>query len=439
MDLWKIFGFGTLRLCCNWDYDKLRDIANNHRVLRLMLGLNPYNIALFALQTLKDNISLFTPEILDKINQLIVNKGHEIFNLKSDDIIKGHCDSSVVKTDVHFPTDINVLLDAMRKIIFLIRTLCKSIDIPGWRKGNSNFTKLIKLYKEAQKLSQSYRRITKNNKKKKQNKQNKQNKQKKNKLNKKKIMWQEAHSKYIEFAEKIVSKAKETIAIINELTDTDFVVTLRIMEIERYIVHAERQIDQIRRRVIQGEDIPHKGKVFSVFEEHTEWINKGKAGDIIELGLNICIVRDQFGFILHHIVMEQTQDKEIALPIVKETKSRFPQFNSCSFDKGFHTPENQIDLRRELDQVVLPKKGKLSTKDKAIEYSDEFKEERRKHSIVESSISALKNHGLERCPDHGIHGFKRYVALGVVARNIQILGHFIQQRDKEKLNKKKAA
>jgi hypothetical protein len=53
---------------------------------------------------------------------------------------------------------------------------------------------------------------------------------------------------------------------------------LRIEEILKYIAHAERQMDQIRRRVVEGETIPHHEKVFSLFEEYTEWINKGKAG-----------------------------------------------------------------------------------------------------------------------------------------------------------------
>ena len=57
---------------------------------------------------------------------------------------------------------------------------------------------------------------------------------------------------------------------------------------------------------------------------------------------------------------------------------------------------------------------------------------RRKHSAVESSINALVNHGLDRCPDHGLDGFKRYVGLAVLARNIQILGHNIQQKENKK-------
>ena len=90
-----------------------------------------------------------------------------------------------------------------------------------------------------------------------------------------------------------------------------------------------------------------------------------------------------------------------------------------------------------LDKVYLPRKGRLSAINKEIEQSEEFKCARRKHSAVESSIGALVNHGLDRCPDHGIHGFKRYVALAVVARNIQIIGNLLQQKEVKTLQRQK--
>ena len=78
-------------------------------------------------------------------------------------------------------------------------------------------------------------------------------------------------------------------------------------------------------------------------------------------------------------------------------------------------------------------------KDKEIEKSEEFVEFRRKHSAVESAINALENHGLDRCLDHGLHGFKRFVALAVVARNLQILGHLIQQKELKRQKRRRAA
>ena len=212
-------------------------------------------------------------------------------------------------------------------------------------------------------------------------------------------------------------------------------VHLKIKEIEKYIVHAERQIDQIRRRVVEGETISHHEKVFSIFQEHTEWISKGKAGVSQELGLRVCVVKDQFGFILHHRVMQNETDDKVAVPIIRECKERYSELIACSFDKGFHSPDNQKKLAEILDKVILPRKGRLSAINKEIENSEDFKEARRKHSAVESSINALENHGLARCRDDGIHGFQRYVGLAILARNIQIIGHILQQKQLRYLKK----
>ena len=132
--------------------------------------------------------------------------------------------------------------------------------------------------------------------------------------------------------------------------------------------------------------------------------------------------------------MERQTDDKVAVSILQEAKEKFENLSGCSFDKGFYSPDNREQLSNILDYVVLPKKGRLSEKDKQVEHSEEFVELRRKHSAVESSINALENHGLDRCLDHGLHGFKRYVALSILARNIQILGHQIQQK---KLNREK--
>lgn len=122
--------------------------------------------------------------------------------------------------------------------------------------------------------------------------------------------------------------------------------------------HAIRQIDQTRRRVIHGEVIPHDEKVFSIFEPHTEWISKGKAGVPVELGVKVCILEDQHQFILHHQVMQKQTDDQVAVSMVGEAKKRLTNLNACSFDKGFHSPGNHAALKAQLEQVVLPRKDK---------------------------------------------------------------------------------
>jgi len=320
--------------------------------------------------------------------------------------LTGRCDSFVVETDVHFPTDINLLFDAVRKIIQICALLTNALDMSLWRQYIYNIRSFKKLYRRAQQLKRST------------------SKDEKKKADREQLIV-EAHIEYIDIAATYVQKAGLTI----ETIDPNLLnYTVKIQELETYIIHAKRQIDQIRRRVVEKEKIPHDEKVFSLFEPHTEWISKGKAGVPQELGLRVCILEDQYGLILHHQVMEKETDDKVAIAMVNAAQDKFPSLKGCSFDKGFYTPDNKKELKIKLDILVLPKKGKRNKAEQEEETSETFIRYKRKHSAVESAINALENHGLDRCQDHGIDGFKRYVSLSVLARNLQIIGHHIQQK-----------
>ena len=246
----------------------------------------------------------------------------------------------------------------------------------------------------------------------------------------------QAHEAYLKRSVTLINKAQYTLTLGTFNSPTD---VLQVLEIEGFIAHALRQIEQIKRRVIQDERIPHREKVFSIFQPHTEWISKGKAGVPVELGLKTCVLEDQYGFILQHRVMQKETDDQIAVRMVTESQSRFPDLTVCCFDKGFHSPANQKELKDHLKLVVLPKKGRLNQQEKAHEYAEEFKAAKRQHSAVESAINALEVHGLDVCPDHGIDGFKRYVSLAVVSRNIQKLGAELRKIENPPDKKKKRA
>jgi IS5 family transposase len=407
MFLWRILVLGTLRLTCNLDYDKVKEMADQHRKIRDMLGHLISDDYIYPLQTVKDNIRLFTPEVLDRVNQAVVRAGHEVVGKKDGENLKGKCDSFVVETDVHFPTDISLLFDAVRAAVRLIAVLCSVLGLTAWRQHHKNILTVKEMFRTVRNLKRSASK-------------NKGGKAERDEMIK------EAHRKYVESAMLFIGKVKRTAAELRLTGDAD---EGKLSEIEAFVRDAEKLADQILRRVIEGEKILHSEKIFSVFERHTEWITKGKSGISQELGKNVCIVRDQYGFILHHLISEKETDDKIAVPIVGQTQERFFGFTSCSFDKGFYTPDNKEKLKNILDGVILPKKGKLSRKEYDEENTEEFREGRRKHSSVESAISALENHGLDRCPDHGIEGFRRYVGLAVLGHNLQLLGHIIQQKE----------
>jgi hypothetical protein len=281
------------------------------------------------------------------------------------------------------------------------------IKLPGFRQSRHNTGNIKKLFRKAQNLKRC-------------------NSKKPQKKAQRDSLIIQAHQAYIDLVESFLERVKEAIKAARggKLTNEE-----KLQDIEEYITHAQRQISQIQQRVIEGKTIPHHEKVFSIFEQHTEWICKGKAGVPQELGVRVCILRDKHGFILHHQLMGKQTDDKVAASMVKETKQRFPDLNSCSFDKGFYSRMNKEELENILDRVILPKKGKLSLSEKAVESSKDYVCAIRQHSIVESTINALENHGLDRCPDHGTVGFKRYVALAVLGRNIQILGNIVQQTE----------
>jgi len=415
MSLWAVLVLGAMRLGLNCDYDRVMELANEHRTLRDMLGHGLLDEdKRYGLQTIKDNVSKLTPEILDLINWVVVSKGHELLG-QDGQPLRGRCDSSVAKTNVHYPTDMNLLMDAMRKILNDCGKANKAFaEVDGWRQYAHLYQGLRNLYRMALKLKKSTSKDPA----------------------KVQARLEEIYrtcQALLDRSSVLLQRAGGTALQLRAIADP--VALAFAQEIEFFQAHAERQIDQIRRRVIDDEVIPHGEKVFSLFEEHTEWIVKGKAGVPVELGLRVCVLEDQMGFILHHKVMQQQTDDKIAVDMVREAQARYPLLHACSFDKGFYTPDNLERLKSLLEQTTLPKKGKWSEADRARESDEAFVAARKQHSAVESAINAMQVHGLDRCPDHGIEGFERYVALSVLGRNLIKIGAVLQQREREQLQR----
>jgi len=282
------------------------------------------------------------------------------------------------------------------------------LDISNWRQYRYNIKTVKKAYRNAQ---QSKRGNTRNE-------------------YKKVKQIKEMHREYIEVAKSFLKKVKETADYIQGKERITLIQRLQLNEIDEYIHHGLRQIDQIKRRVLDKEVIPSKEKVFSLFEPHTEWICKGKLGVPVELGVRVCIVEDKNQFILNHQIMWKQTDEKLTVSIAEETKKKFPNLYSMSYDRGFYSKHNREELHEILDAYSLPKKGKLSETDRLIQSSEDYKKAKEKHSAVESAINALGVHGLDKCPDLGKRRFACYVALAIVARNIQLIGAILQKKER---------
>jgi hypothetical protein len=78
--------------------------------------------------------------------------------------------------------------------------------------------------------------------------------------------------------------------------------------------------------------------------------------------------------------------------------------------------------------VVMPKRGKKSLAEAAVENAPKFVALRQAHSAVESNINCLEHHGLNRCLDVGLEGYTRYVGYGVLAYNLHVIGRRLLSR-----------
>ena len=392
LDMWQILVIGVLKQGLGCDIDRLRELVNKHKDIQNFLGHSGLmGEKIYNYQTIKDNIDLLTPELLEKVNQLIVESGHTVAGKKPKQRLSARCDSFVVETDVHYPTDVNLLWDAMRSLIRTTGCAASDSGVRGWRQWKKLEGDVRRLFHKVRRTSRAGRGDIK---------------------------------QYLRLCRKLVNKADKTLPHLIEAGLRDKTVS----EIRGYTVHARRQIDQVERRLLQGETISHDEKVFSIYEPHTRWISKGKAGCPVELGVPVSIMEDHHGFILHQKIMWTGSDVDYAVPMVKETQAQFPELRNASFDRGFYSPENRDILDGLLDNNVMPKKGYLSKVNREREQGKRFKAMRGKHPGVESAINNLEHRGLDRVRSKGKSGFARSVALSVLALNVHRIGLLLRRK-----------
>jgi len=152
-----------------------------------------------------------------------------------------------------------------------------------------------------------------------------------------------------------------------------------IAQLVKYKNYVAKFTDQLERRLLKGETIPAEEKIFSIFEEHTEWLTKGKLNKKVELGHLLLITSDQHQFIVDYKVLEKQRDASQVSNLCERIKKYYPaeKIKSHSFDKGFWSKDNLATLQGAgIAQVVLPKKGRHNKEDKERE-SDVEKKPRR--------------------------------------------------------------
>lgn len=411
MDLWHVLVLGVIRQSLDTNWDRLTHIANYDSLVRNILGVLPDTSEdEFEYQTILDNVSLLNEDILQKVNDIVVEAGMSLTKKKDDEAVSLKTDSYALETNIHFPTDLNLLWDSSRKILDTVEALRQYSDIDGWRK-----------IKDIRKTLKSQYRATSH-----QVFKGKSEAQKKQSV-----------KDYLQQATALQKKADTLLAAKLDILNVkhkqkciDLLVALK-----EYTEYSKKFANQIDRRLLKGEEILSNEKIYSIFEPHSEWITKGKANRRVELGHLLMITTNQQQYIVDYKILQGEKDATQIPSLIERITKKYKgqKIASHSFDKGYWSKDNLTILQQSnIENPVLPKRGNYTKADKEREGSKEFKKLRNKHSAVESNINMLEHHGLNRCRDKGIDGFKRCVGLSVLAYNLHILGNSLQQIEKEK-------
>ena len=237
---------------------------------------------------------------------------------------------------------------------------------------------------------------------------------------------QKATKEYLKNASLVLLRVKNGIASLRGKVEQIEEIMLDL--VEEFYDWGIKHEDLVRRRILLGEKIPHAEKVFSIFEPHVEWLQKGKAGKKVELGHNVSVTTDQWGFMVDWEVVEKQSDKQLTVALSNRLAAQFKKgyrLESISFDRGYYSKLGETSLKKIFEKVVMPKPGKKTQSRQSEEAEEEFIELRRAHSAVESNINELEQSGADKVPDKGLHGFKNYVGWSVLAHNLKRLGRLV--------------
>jgi IS5 family transposase len=399
LDYWQILVLAAVRLGCNLNYDKLQDLAEQHRALRQILQIGDWHEAPdFGWRRIRDNVCLLKPATIEQISHLIVAEGHRLQPAAAKQV---RADSFVMETDIHWPTESTLIRDGIRKILELCGPLAAALQLGGWRQADH-------LLQKVKRLSRHIERIA-----------SRKGPQYQDRLKRE-------YRQLLKLSGKITRRAQHLLE--QAAAQANWAAATPVSQLRVFLERTEQVRDTARRRVLQGEQVPHAEKLFSIFEPHTQLYKRGKAGQPVQFGRLVLIYEDAAGFIIHsHLLGREEQDREVVVPQTRIVQQRLNGvIEEASFDRGFHSPDNQRELAEIVARPCLLKSGVKQGVAQAEQASVSFRQARQRHAGVESAIAALQaGNGLERSRDRTELGFERYQALGVLGRNLHVLGKLL--------------
>lgn len=373
------------------EQDSYRDAVlriEDSESLRNFVGLGMYKI-MMDFSFLSKAFAALSPETWKAMNDALGQYARDKKKISGDDV---RVDTTAYETSIHYPTDSSLLWDSFRVLARVLQRVQK--DNPALRLTHRYH--LGKVKKLAHFISRNAA----------------------SKVKGKQREVKRTYRRLLEHVRWIVSVSRQVRAIL-PLDDLD------APELERYEPLVERVIDQAQRRVFDGENVPADEKLYSLFEEHTELLIRGKAGKPVEFGHMVLLAQTGEKFISHYRSLPQREPDPDLLPETLDAhRALFGQGPGLlAADKGFYESVEQLAaLEEKIETVSICKKGRRTTLEHAREKAATFKDGQRFRAGVEGSISVLKRaFKLNRCLFKGFKNFSASVGCAVFCYNLVLL------------------
>jgi IS5 family transposase len=388
----------------NWDYRELRERIADGVTLRQFTDF--YCDPVPKHDAFNRGFNRLTPATLKAVNDLVVQAA---VGLGLEDGAKLRVDTTVVETDIHHPTDNTLLWDVVRVVTRLVGRLAKALKmrcIKGFRDRRRSARR--RMY-EIQRMTTRQRQERQTT----------------------------IYRALIGIAEEVVASAKTALEKTATMHGKDLFAAMAIDAIRDEIAHycglGEQVIDQARRRVLEGEQVPNAEKIYSIFEPHTDLIKRGKVRTPVEFGHKVFLAESAKGLITQYEVLKGNPTDEIHVaPSLKRHRRAFrraPELYGA--DRGFFSEQNVAAcVQGAVKTVCIPQRGGSKTPQRqAYERSAAFKQGQRFRAGIEGRISVLmRGRGMKRCRAEGAERFALFVGAAVLANNLMIVAALLTRR-----------
>ena len=388
----------------NWDYRELRERIADGVTLRQFTDF--YCDPVPKHDAFNRGFNRLTPQTLKVINDMVVQAA---VALGLEDGAKLRVDTTVVETDIHHPTDNTLLWDVVRVVTRLVARLAKALKmrrIKGFRDRRRSAHR--RMY-EIQRMTTRQRQGGQTT----------------------------IYRVLIGIAEEVVASAKAALERTATIRGMDLFAAMTVDAIRDEIAHycrlGEQVIDQARRRVLDGEQVPNAEKIYSIFEPHTDLIKRGKVRTPLEFGHKVFLAESAKGLITQYEVLKGNPADEVhvapSLRRHRRTFRRAPELYGA--DRGFLSEQNVTAcMQGAVNTICIPQRGGTKTPQRqAYERSTAFKQGQRFRAGIEGRISVLmRGRGMKRCLAEGAERFALFVGAAVLANNLMIVAGLLAKR-----------